>query len=69
MDEVLDYGVGLMAGGAVMGLFMLLLDEGSFGGYMSAFLFSMGFGCIAAAKWRDVLQSIANKKLKWRDRS
>lgn len=61
MDELLDFGVGFMFGGVVLGLMVFFVDDISMGGFMATMFVSAGAGCIAAAKWRDALQAIANR--------
>ncbi len=59
MDEVMNWGVGLVASAATLGLLNLIFDEVSEGAFFASIALVLGVGCIAAARWRDVLQLIA----------
>ena len=59
MEELMNWGVGLVASAATLSLLNLAFDEVSVAGFLAAIALVLGVGCMAASTWRGVLQSIA----------
>ncbi len=59
MEEMMNWGVGLVASAATLGLLNLIFDEVNAAGLLTGIALVLGIGCITACKWRVVLQSIA----------
>ena len=59
MEELTNWGVGLVVSAMTLGLLSTVLYGIGPAGFIATVALAMGVGCIAAAKWRDVLQLIA----------